>query len=122
MGSVKDFQILQAAVKDTAGRARFTFSDRYSVFDWGEMPDTIQHKGAAIALLWAYFFEKLEKAGIPTHYLGLVEEGAAKKLSHVYCACTNQITQKQWFPDIPPLKDRCRDIQKSGFKQSGEIQ
>ena len=83
MGSVKDFNVMQEADGSTPGRARFTFSDRYSVFDWGEMPDRIDHKGAAIAILGAYFFEKLEARGIPTHYRGLVEDGAVKKLDQV---------------------------------------
>ena len=81
MGSVKDLEILKQATPDEFGRGRFIFSDRYSVFDWGEMPDHIDHKGAAIALLGAYFFERLEEEGIPTHYEGLVENGAAKRLA-----------------------------------------
>jgi len=83
MGSVKDLEIFRKATSNTPGRARFTFSDRYSVFDWGEMPDHIDNKGSAITLLGAYFFEKLEKKGIPTHYVGLVEDGVVKKLSEV---------------------------------------
>ena len=83
MGSVKDLEILKEATSDNFGQARFVFSDRYSVFDWGEMPDHIHHKGAAIALLGAYFFEKLEKIGIPTHYAGLVEDSTVKKLSEI---------------------------------------
>lgn len=81
MGSVKDLLILQAAKEKELGRGRFIFSDRYSVFDWGEMPDMIHNKGAAIALLGAYFFEKLAKSGVPTHYLGVVENDTAKQLS-----------------------------------------
>ena len=83
MGSVKDLQILKAAKEKELGQGRFIFSDRYSVFDWGEMPDKILHKGAAIALLGAYFFEKLSKSGIPTHYVGVVENDTAKKLPDV---------------------------------------
>ncbi len=83
MGSVKDLKILKEPIADNLGVGRFVFSDRYSVFDWGEMPDHIQNKGAAIALLGAYFFEKLEKKGIPTQYIGLVEDGKAKKLSDI---------------------------------------
>lgn len=83
MGSVKDLEILQQATQGEAGQGRFIFSDRYSVFDWGEMPDQIPHKGAAIAVLGAYFFEKLEGLGIPTHYVGLVEDGKVKKLGEL---------------------------------------
>mgnify|MGYP006292826047 CR=1 FL=1 len=80
MGSVKDLTIIKKPTSDQPGRGRFVFSDRYSVFDWGEMPDHIEDKGAAICLVTAYFFEKLEEAGIKTHYRGIVENGKAKKL------------------------------------------
>lgn len=80
MGSVKDLKVLEPASENKNGTGRFIYSDRYSVFDWGEMPDQIDNKGAAIAILGAYFFEKLEGMGIPTHYLGLVEDNEVKRL------------------------------------------
>jgi phosphoribosylaminoimidazole-succinocarboxamide synthase len=112
MGSVKDFQILQEALMDTPGRARFTFSDRYSIFDWGEMPDNIQHKGAAISLLVAYFLEKLEKQGIPTHYLGLVEEGIVKQLSQVKKPVN--VMEVELLRIIPP-KSNGKEYDYSGY-------
>jgi phosphoribosylaminoimidazole-succinocarboxamide synthase len=48
----------------------FHFSDRYSVFDWGEMPDKIPGKGAALARFNCLVFLFLEKNGIKTHLLG----------------------------------------------------
>jgi len=83
MGSVKDLMVLEQPDSAKPGRARFIFSNRYSVFDWGEMPDHLNHKGEALALLSAYFFEKLEAMGIHSHYLGLVEDGQVKKLSEL---------------------------------------
>jgi len=83
MGSVKDLQILKQPESENYGLARFKFSDRYSIFDWGEMPDHIPNKGASIAILGAYFFEKLEHMGIPSHYIGLVEGGEVKRLSAI---------------------------------------
>jgi len=80
MGSVKDLIVIKAPEKEKSGIGRFIFSDRYSVFDWGEMPDKIEKKGAAICLTTAYFFEKLEELGIKTHYRGLVEDNQIKKL------------------------------------------
>jgi phosphoribosylaminoimidazole-succinocarboxamide synthase len=47
------------------------------------MPDHIPHKGEAIAVLGAYFFEKLEGLGIPTHYVGLVEDGKVRRLGEL---------------------------------------
>lgn len=80
MGSVKDLIIIENPTKDCLGKGRFIFSDRYSVFDYGEMPDLIEEKGKAICLITAYFFEKLENLGVRTHYIGLVEEEKVKTL------------------------------------------
>jgi len=74
MGSVKDLEIVQGPARDVMGVGRFHFSDRYSVFDWGEMPDHIEGKGEALCLMGAYCFEKLEGTGVRTHYRGLVDE------------------------------------------------
>ncbi|MEO0131031.1 MAG: phosphoribosylaminoimidazolesuccinocarboxamide synthase, partial [candidate division WOR-3 bacterium] len=80
MGSVKDLIIIKEPKENQSGIGRFIFSDRYSVFDWGEMPDKIKDKGKAICLVAAYFFERLEELGIKTHYLGLLQNGELKKL------------------------------------------
>jgi phosphoribosylaminoimidazole-succinocarboxamide synthase len=72
MGSVKDLEVVKKPTRDAMGVGRFHFSDRYSVFDWGEMPDHIAGKGAALCLMGAYCFERLERGGINTHYRGLV--------------------------------------------------
>jgi len=74
MGSVKDLQVIKPATPDAMGVGRFDFSDRFSVFDWGEMPDHIDGKGAALAVMGAYCFEQLERIGVRTHYRGLVNE------------------------------------------------
>ena len=83
MGSVKDLKVLKPATSAELGRGRFIFSDRYSVFDWGEMPDHIPDKGKSLAIVGGYFFEKLKEINIPSHYLGLVEEGEVKSLSQL---------------------------------------
>ena len=83
MGSVKDLIVMEKPLKNKTGRGRFIFSDRYSVFDWGEMPDHIPNKGKSLCISAAYFFEKLESMGIKTHYLGLVEDGQLKRISEV---------------------------------------
>ncbi|PIR17192.1 MAG: phosphoribosylaminoimidazolesuccinocarboxamide synthase [Deltaproteobacteria bacterium CG11_big_fil_rev_8_21_14_0_20_49_13] len=80
MGSVKDFTVIEPATQNSTGRGVFNFSDRYSVFDWGEMPDHIYGKGAALCITSAYFFERLEEEGVKTHYLGVVEDGKPKRL------------------------------------------
>jgi phosphoribosylaminoimidazole-succinocarboxamide synthase len=83
VGSVKDLIVIEKPLKNKTGRGRFIFSDRYSVFDWGEMPDHIPNKGQSLCISAAYFFEKLESIGIRTHYFGLVCDNKTKKLSQV---------------------------------------
>ncbi|MBU1261548.1 phosphoribosylaminoimidazolesuccinocarboxamide synthase [bacterium] len=86
MGSVKDLIVIDPPKKNAGGRGRFCFSDRYSVFDWGEMPDLIPEKGKALCLISAYFFERLEELGIKTHYLGLIEDGKLKQTDELKTA------------------------------------
>ncbi len=82
MGSVKDLQIIKQP-SDKTGIGRFHFSDRYSVFDFGEMPDLLENKGKALCIISAHFFELLEDRGIRTHYIGLVENGDVKGLDEI---------------------------------------
>jgi phosphoribosylaminoimidazole-succinocarboxamide synthase len=75
MGSVKDLEIIRKPEGKRIGLGRFTFSDDYSVFDWGKMPDTIENKGAALCIMGACCFEEAEiEHGINTHYRGLREK------------------------------------------------
>ena len=74
MGSVKDLEVIHQPTKDKMGLGKFHFSDRFSVFDWGEMPDHIDKKGEALCLMGAYCFERLEEKCVRTHYKGLVDE------------------------------------------------
>jgi phosphoribosylaminoimidazole-succinocarboxamide synthase len=67
-------------VADDNKSAVFEFTDKYSVFDWGGMPDTLENKGVALALMGKIFFELLTKKGISNHYQGL--EAAAQGLSN----------------------------------------
>ncbi|MFX1519730.1 MAG: phosphoribosylaminoimidazolesuccinocarboxamide synthase [Promethearchaeota archaeon] len=84
MGSVKDLKTLKKPINNEMGVGRFVFSDRYSVFDWGEMPDHISHKGAALCLMGAYCFERAEEKGIKTHYRGLVRsDGQAVRIDEI---------------------------------------
>lgn len=54
--------------------AVFEFTNRYSIFDWGEMPDSLNMKGESLAMTGALFFELLGKKGIQHHFMGLVDE------------------------------------------------
>lgn len=77
MTSVKEFRVDEPATADGLGRGRFVFTDAYSVFDWGQMPDAIPRKGASLCAMGAFNFELLDNAGVPTHYRGVADPGAA---------------------------------------------
>lgn len=94
--------LYQGSVKNLRGHSNsdqiiFEYSDRYSVFDWGEMPDALEKKGLALAAMAELFFIELEKPwkqwtcsdsglahsvelkklqteGLITHRVGLVDE------------------------------------------------
>ncbi|MFD1514618.1 phosphoribosylaminoimidazolesuccinocarboxamide synthase [Halomarina rubra] len=74
MTSVKEFRVEETARSDELGRGSFVFTDAYSVFDWGQMPDAIPGKGQALCAMGAKNFELLADAGVPTHYRGVVPE------------------------------------------------
>lgn len=52
----------------------FEYSDRYSLFDWGEMPDHLEKKGEALAMMGALFFAEVEKHQIPHHFISLSDK------------------------------------------------
>ncbi|WP_254763219.1 phosphoribosylaminoimidazolesuccinocarboxamide synthase [Natrinema marinum] len=101
MTSVKEFRIEEEATADDLGRGSFVFTDDYSVFDWGKMPDQIPQKGATLCTMGAFNFELLEAEGVPTHYRGVVENGDVIDLedaSHPPWEMAIELTQ---VPDLP---------------------
>lgn len=50
----------------------FKFSDRYSVFDWGEMPDHLEGKGAALAEFTKILYAEIARNGIKHHLVSSV--------------------------------------------------
>ncbi|MCX6799430.1 MAG: phosphoribosylaminoimidazolesuccinocarboxamide synthase [Candidatus Diapherotrites archaeon] len=72
MGSVKDLAVKKPASEKEMGLGVFHFTDDYSVFDYGKMPDIIPHKGEALCRMAAYNFERLGKNGINSHFRKLV--------------------------------------------------
>jgi phosphoribosylaminoimidazole-succinocarboxamide synthase len=71
MTSVKEFRVDEPATAEGLGRGAFVFTDDYSVFDWGKMPDQIPDKGASLCTTGAYNFQLLEENHVPTHYEGV---------------------------------------------------
>lgn len=84
MGTVKDFNIMILPGKEY-GLGIMKFSDRFSVFDYGVMPDTIEGKGAALCIISAYFFEKVkEKDIVRTHYISLLVNRTTYRTHELY--------------------------------------
>jgi phosphoribosylaminoimidazole-succinocarboxamide synthase len=77
MTSVKEFVVDRDPTPDRPGRGRFVFTDGYSVFDWGTMPDTIPSKGECLCTMGAFNFELLDINHVPTHYEGVLEDADA---------------------------------------------
>jgi len=108
MTSVKEFRVAQEPTGTDLGRGRFVFTDRYSVFDWGEMPDHVPGKGASLCTMGAHNFETLEDEGVPTHYRGVYGpevRGGDRPVGLASCtapprAMAIELTQ---VPDLPYL-------------------
>jgi phosphoribosylaminoimidazole-succinocarboxamide synthase len=59
--------LYRGSVKNVRGEVSaksllFEFSERYSVFDWGEMPDHLDGKGIALSIMGKSFFKYLENS------------------------------------------------------------
>jgi len=110
MTSVKEFRVERAPTGEDLGRGAFVFTDAYSVFDWGRMPDAIPDKGASLCTMGAFNFERLEAAGVATHYEGVLEgwdgdDGdptrAAVALDDADAAPTAMAIALTQVPDLP---------------------
>ncbi|WP_458187444.1 phosphoribosylaminoimidazolesuccinocarboxamide synthase [Haladaptatus sp. NG-WS-4] len=101
MTSVKEFRVDREPTPDSLGRGSFVFTDDYSVFDWGKMPDEIPDKGASLCTMGAFNFELLEEAGIPTHYRGVRSDGEVVSLSDATHPPTEMAIDLTQVPNLP---------------------
>jgi phosphoribosylaminoimidazole-succinocarboxamide synthase len=101
MGSVKSLRVEESATDSSLGRGSFVFSDDYSVFDWGKMPDEIDGKGASLCSMGAYSFEVLENEGVPTHYRGVVSDGEVVALGDINEPPDEMAVELTRVPDLP---------------------
>ncbi|MGM0591385.1 MAG: phosphoribosylaminoimidazolesuccinocarboxamide synthase, partial [Halobacteriota archaeon] len=83
------------------GRGRFVFTDDYSVFDWGKMPDELPGKGASLCTTGAFNFELLDDEGIPTHYRGVVEDREVVALDDAAGPPREMAIELTQVPDLP---------------------
>ena len=117
-GSVKD--IYEGSSEETLV---FTFSDRYSVFDWGTMPDALEDKGRALAFFCSFFFEELSAAegwmewfgrrggvkgplerglaleGLKTHFISPLDEGGCP--TDIFSVGDSIEVRKCRVPEVP---------------------
>jgi phosphoribosylaminoimidazole-succinocarboxamide synthase len=100
MGSVKTLRVGEPATS-SLGTGAFVFSDDYSVFDWGKMPDTIAGKGASLCAMGAHTFELLEDAGVPTHYRGVVKDGETVPLDETEAPTDRMAIELTRVPELP---------------------
>ncbi len=66
--STKNLTVVEEPAPDRPGIGVFEFTDDYSVFHQGKMPDRIPGKGEAICRMAVFNFRLFEQAGIPTHF------------------------------------------------------
>jgi phosphoribosylaminoimidazole-succinocarboxamide synthase len=99
MTSVKEFRVEREPTATTTGRGRFVFTDDYSVFDWGAMPDEIPDKGRSLCTMGAFNFELLEAEGVPTHYRGVGPD--ARSLGELSEAPRELAIELVQVPDLP---------------------
>lgn len=67
-GSVKDVEILEKPTREKTGTGVFHFTDNYSVFDYGRMPDKLPGKGESLCRMASFNFQKLDDLGIKSHF------------------------------------------------------
>lgn len=66
--STKNVEIIEPATATRTGVGVFEYTDHYTVFHYGRMPDVIPGKGEAICRMAVATFARLQEAGVPTHF------------------------------------------------------
>ncbi|GAA2236972.1 phosphoribosylaminoimidazolesuccinocarboxamide synthase [Streptomyces nogalater] len=66
--STKDLDVRRAPADGRTGVGSFRFTDDYSVFHYGKMPDSVPGKGEACCRIAAFNFGLLAEAGVPSHF------------------------------------------------------
>lgn len=66
--STKNLTIVEPSTATRAGIGLFEYTDHYTVFHYGRMPDPIPGKGEATCRMAVFNFMMLEAAGVPTHF------------------------------------------------------
>ncbi len=95
MGSVKDLMVLKKASEKEFGEGIFSFTDDYSIFDYGKMPQQIPGKGEALCRMASYNFEKISELNIFSHFLEFIKPNQMKvKLVQVIYPQKRKLTKE----------------------------
>ncbi|MBU2100899.1 phosphoribosylaminoimidazolesuccinocarboxamide synthase [Candidatus Micrarchaeota archaeon] len=114
MGSVKDLKVLKNASQKEFGEGIFSFTDDYSVFDYGKMPETISGKGESLCRMASYNFEKIKELNLDSHFIEFVPKNKMKvKLVQVIRPEERKITKKD-FNYLVPLEVVFRNMLPEG--------
>ncbi|MDX3099003.1 phosphoribosylaminoimidazolesuccinocarboxamide synthase [Streptomyces sp. ME19-03-3] len=68
LNSTKNLHVIESPTADREGIGVFEYTNHYTVFHYGRMPDAIPYKGEAICRMAVFNFRLLEKAGVRTHF------------------------------------------------------
>lgn len=101
MTSVKQFRVESDPTGSEFGQGSFVFTDEYSVFDWGQMPDEIPRKGESLCLMGAFNFELLESHNVPTHYRGVRSENGLTRVGELTDTPREMAIHLTQVPDLP---------------------
>ena len=72
LNSTKDLHVIEPPTERREGVGIFEYTDHYTVFHYGRMPDAIPGKGEATCRMAAFNFRLLEEAGVRTHFRRLI--------------------------------------------------
>lgn len=123
-GSVK--RVYQSA--EDKGKLYFEFTDDYSVFDWGKMPDTIENKGRALASMGAFFFKELNNPELfkrlktSEHLKRFDPQWLRKRFDHVIYSGVcgiDQFGMPNHFAGLIENDRRVEEITSLSFKRQG---
>src|ERR1700722_19719140 len=66
--STKNLEVIEPPTATREGIGVFEYTDNFTVFHYGRMPDLIPGKGEATCRIAVFNFTMLETAGVPTHF------------------------------------------------------
>ncbi len=66
--STKNLEVIEPPTATREGVGVFEYTDNFTVFHYGRMPDLIPGKGEAACRMAVFNFAMLEAAGVPTHF------------------------------------------------------